>query len=230
MYETGFLDTINLIFSDDKNILNLEGEVSAVTGIYLYKDGTYETRFGFHKLKIYVNWYVRNQYNELIDSISTTNFSGDYVEFNFDRMMKDAITTSYLSLHNNERMIEHIKFIDDNKIEGEYIKLKASNPIASFDDAKNATVIIVNKDNHGSGFVISNDGYILTNYHVISNKYPDKFNKIEVLLSDGKKHTAKVVRYNKASDLVLLKVDSNFEKVFILPDNKSFHLCKIFIQ
>lgn len=55
----------------------------------------------------------------------------------------------------------------------------------------------------GSGFVISEDGYILTNHHVIENA-----DNIYVRLIDRREYTAEVVGTDARSDLALLKVDA----------------------
>lgn len=55
----------------------------------------------------------------------------------------------------------------------------------------------------GSGFIISEDGYILTNRHVIRGA-----GRIVVKLSDRRQLTAKVVGADKYSDVALLKVDA----------------------
>ena len=56
--------------------------------------------------------------------------------------------------------------------------------------------------NLGSGVIISQDGYILTNSHVIS-----KADNIIVMLNDGRKATAKVIGSDVESDLAVIKVD-----------------------
>jgi len=59
----------------------------------------------------------------------------------------------------------------------------------------------------GSGFIISNDGYILTNYHVIeiahSNNLP-----INVILNDGKSFEAEVIGFEKDNDVAVIKIDT----------------------
>ena len=54
----------------------------------------------------------------------------------------------------------------------------------------------------GSGFVMSSDGYVITNNHVVR-----KAEEIEVILEGGKKYTAKIVGTDPATDLALLKID-----------------------
>lgn len=56
--------------------------------------------------------------------------------------------------------------------------------------------------NLGSGVIVSQDGYIVTNSHVIS-----KADNIIVMLNDGRKATAKVIGSDVESDLAVIKVD-----------------------
>ena len=58
----------------------------------------------------------------------------------------------------------------------------------------------------GSGFIISPDGYVVTNDHVI-----DKADDIEVILEGGKKYKAEVVGEDSTTDLALLKIDPEEE-------------------
>ncbi len=61
----------------------------------------------------------------------------------------------------------------------------------------------------GSGVVVTSDGYILTNNHVV-----DGADSVSVDLTDGRTLTAKVVGTDKPSDLALLKVEgSNFRSL-----------------
>ena len=55
----------------------------------------------------------------------------------------------------------------------------------------------------GSGFIVSNDGYIVTNAHVV-----DDANEVTVRLSDKREFIAKVVGTDKRTDVALLKIDA----------------------
>lgn len=55
----------------------------------------------------------------------------------------------------------------------------------------------------GSGFVITEDGYILTNYHVI-----DGANSIKVTFDNGKEYTATYVGGEEKNDIAVIKVDA----------------------
>ena len=56
----------------------------------------------------------------------------------------------------------------------------------------------------GTGFIISEEGYVVTNQHVI-----DKADKITVNISDDEKYTAKVVGQDYELDLAVLKIEAN---------------------
>src|SRR5438034_7383917 len=55
----------------------------------------------------------------------------------------------------------------------------------------------------GSGFIVSSDGYIATNAHVV-----DDASEVTVRLSDRREFKAKVIGADKRSDVALLKIDA----------------------
>lgn len=54
----------------------------------------------------------------------------------------------------------------------------------------------------GSGVIVTQDGYVLTNNHVV-----ERMDDIEVMLTDGRKAKAKVIGTDPESDLAVLKID-----------------------
>ncbi len=78
-----------------------------------------------------------------------------------------------------------------------------------------AVVGIINKTNaisffnmasesSGSGVIINEEGYIVTNFHVIENA-----RELKVILNTGKEYPATVVGYDQRSDLAVLKIEEN---------------------
>ncbi len=59
--------------------------------------------------------------------------------------------------------------------------------------------------NQGSGFLISSDGYILTNDHVVGDAAKDG---ITVRLKDGRKFPASLIGLDDKSDLAVIKIDA----------------------
>lgn len=60
----------------------------------------------------------------------------------------------------------------------------------------------------GSGIILDNDGYIVTNYHVVS--YYDSYENvtIDVTLSDGREFPAQFIGGDKNNDLAVIKIDN----------------------
>jgi serine protease Do len=66
----------------------------------------------------------------------------------------------------------------------------------------------------GSGVIVSADGSVLTNYHVI-----DGADKITVRMQDGKSFEAKVIGSDQPSDLAVLKIESTEQLPFLTLGN-----------
>lgn len=62
----------------------------------------------------------------------------------------------------------------------------------------------------GSGVIISSDGYIVTNNHVI-----DSANEIEITLNDKKKYKAELIGADKENDIALLKIDAEEDLPYV---------------
>lgn len=60
----------------------------------------------------------------------------------------------------------------------------------------------------GTGFVITADGYVLTNYHVIESAQKRGY-KISVLFKDKSSFEAKVVGFDEDNDVAVLKIDAS---------------------
>ncbi len=78
-------------------------------------------------------------------------------------------------------------------------KLYSISEIAA--EHKDAVVTILNNSGHGSGFLVSEDGYIMTNAHVV-----DGFNDLKVKFANGFSFTPEVVSIDVDVDVALLKV------------------------
>ncbi|MDP9162649.1 MAG: Do family serine endopeptidase, partial [Pseudomonadota bacterium] len=59
----------------------------------------------------------------------------------------------------------------------------------------------------GSGFIISPDGYIVTNNHLIAGENGGTVDSVTVIMTDRKEYPARIIGRDTASDLALLKID-----------------------
>jgi len=66
----------------------------------------------------------------------------------------------------------------------------------------------------GSGFIVTADGYIITNNHVV-----DSTNQVNVILSDGTTIPARIISTDIFSDLAVLKVEGKIPAIAILGDS-----------
>ena len=66
----------------------------------------------------------------------------------------------------------------------------------------------------GSGFILTEDGYILTNYHVIEDS-----DSINVSCYDGSAYQAELIGYDAANDIAVLKIDAKGLTPVLLGDS-----------
>ena len=71
----------------------------------------------------------------------------------------------------------------------------------------------------GSGFVLTQDGYIVTNYHVIEDAAEDSSVTIEVSFANGDKYTAKLVGGEQDNDVAVIKIDATGLQAVTLGDS-----------
>jgi S1-C subfamily serine protease len=224
LYQSGFVDTVNTVFKDYNNTIFLQAKIKEIDEFVMFEG--YEN---YRKLGIKVTWTSFNSYDEIIDSLDIYSFSDpfvteSYIIPDYVGMINDALAQSYYELKQTAPFQQKLPVQKDFNSQEPLLSLpKPRLLVKEVSDAALASVIIKRTDGgHGSGFAISQDGYILTNYHVIAGKNQDKPTTVKVILSNGIPLDAEVIRYNGARDIALLKVAYNFEKAFLLSNVKSF--------
>ena len=73
----------------------------------------------------------------------------------------------------------------------------------------------------GSGFIISADGYVVTNNHVITAEGKGEVETITVTMPDGTEYPAKLIGNDAASDLAVLKIEPKKALPFVKFGNSS---------
>lgn len=71
----------------------------------------------------------------------------------------------------------------------------------------------------GSGFIFSDDGYILTNYHVIEDS-----NSITVTMYDGSVYDAELIGYDQSNDIAVLKIEATGLTPVVLGDSDAMNV------
>ena len=75
-------------------------------------------------------------------------------------------------------------------------------------DVLPSVVSVLTNKGQGSGAIIGEDGYIVTNLHVINGAYT-----IRVLTNDQEMHDAQVIGANSLTDVAVLKIEGSFDKL-----------------
>ena len=71
----------------------------------------------------------------------------------------------------------------------------------------------------GSGVIISSDGYVVTNYHVVENS-----SKIEVILSDNRAFDAELIGTDPSTDLALLRIEATDLRAIPIGDSDKLEI------
>jgi len=231
---SGYADTVNKLFIDHINLIVMKAGIDRVN-LYTIgrKKATLKTR-----AKIDVTFTLYNFYEEATDTLKVSGFSDEFSTQNMavpeylessqealPQIFESAFTNAYLNLHKNSQFQKRLKFINDYMISDPLLVISSPTKlITDKTDAGEACMIIKTGESHGSGFAISNNGYIITSYHAIDeviNK-KDSTLKVKVIIPSGEELEGKIVRHNRYRNVALIKIDKNTEKAFKLPAEKTY--------
>lgn len=107
--------------------------------------------------------------------------------------------------------VVHIKYVQNSKVQTVDVQ---SDPFSDFFDpfggffgrgnggTQKRKIQTPKKEATGSGVIISTDGYIVTNNHVV-----DGADELTVTLNDNKEYSARIIGVDKSTDLALIKID-----------------------
>lgn len=224
--EYGYIDTVRSVLKDKTNTMYISAEVKKVTfnGVRPFKANQSFSHYLVAETSI--DWQILDVYNVPKYSTTKTAKSGEfsasaYEEDGYTRAaIKDALTQSLIDFLNEEEVQKLLK--KESFVDVSLPELSLSNPISNtnnLEEAQQATVTISHADGHGSGFFVNNEGYIITNYHVVAGKTDD----LEVITNDGEHLTADFVRANEYIDLALLKVNVKPKHAFSLTAEKNYY-------
>ncbi len=176
-----------------------------------------------------IDWEILDIYKQAVYSQTSSCESGQFSIIDYDKtekvlheVVKDGLESGIMSLMNDVKVQNLLTDKSQLKIENQFddiILPSSGNYVSNLNEAIQSSVTIKTNDKFGSGFVISNNGYIITNYHVVSEG-----ENFEVITNDGQKFNAEVVRTSKIHDLALLKIDVKDFVPFDIQRNKSFEI------
>ena len=86
--------------------------------------------------------------------------------------------------------------------------------------AVKGVVSVLTENSVGSGFIVTEDGYIITNYHVIQGK-----DSVKILTYDKRVIQADIIGIDKLRDIALLKIEGSYDYI-LLADSDSLQVGK----
>ena len=93
-----------------------------------------------------------------------------------------------------------------------------------FGDQFNENTRTIPQRGTGSGFIINQEGYIITNEHVVHNA-----DKIKVTLSDGREFTGEVIGSDVTSDMAIVKIKADHLPLVALGDSDKLRVGEIVV-
>ena len=185
---------------------------------------------GFVTIEMKIKFELFDYYKNLLLCDTIHSVSGEFVSFvsganshyEYDSE-KDALHIGlyrFMSTNKFSALSHNLKKDDVTSLDSIYLTPSTSF-VNNIEQAIKSTVSIKSKTNFGSGFVVSTDGYILTNYHVVSDTV-----NLKVVLNDGKSYPAKIIRVSKDGDVALIKIQSSDLVPFKIVNKKNFKLGK----
>lgn len=222
-----YTDTTNTVFIDNINSIYLDARVTriVVRGVRFPKMMPIFT-LRMADAEVTSQWMAKSIYGDTLYTSTIVSKSGQFpIKQNVLReaerlSIEDALEYSLLDFIDTLSTAGVVKSEHLSTDFNEVIRIaKPTKPPVNIGDAMKASVTIKNADGHGSGLLISHDGYIVTNHHVV-NKGGD----YTVILNDGTEYKGKVLRTNKIVDLALVKIEGMFDAAYSLPSQQNYKI------
>lgn len=180
---------------------------------------------GETKCEMTTNWKILNR-NKEVKFEKTTKGESVKFENGGTAAIFDAFENSFYEFMYNKEPYEILKKTENTEIANTFNEITIDKPINKVQDDKlinNATKGVVTLETgdggHGSGSLISSDGYIVTNFHVIEG-----VNKVKVVFKDGVSLDGNVLRFDEEADLALVKVSGSGFNPLILSTDKEVNV------
>jgi len=205
LIELDYIDTTDRFLPDFKNSLKLEFIIEEVHIDFIKPKKSNHYTAGYVEMVMHVE--LKSHYGKTLISKDITrergplrNIAGIYDEMD---VLVDEVIVDFLT---SEEVLEKVSFegvfdfFDETKFDP--IALKHTARTSGMADWRESVVTVFCNEGHGSACVVSSDGYMVTNFHVV-----EQASEVKVKFMNGEETSAKVLRCNADSDLALLKVE-----------------------
>jgi serine protease Do len=227
--ENGYIDTTRKVLKNSYlNNLYVEATIKEYTLHQIRQKAS-----GFFYVDLLIDYEIQDYYGDSIYSQSSEIKSGEFIykknsdkyrSKSIDLAIKDAMEISMIDFFNNEMVdsLMHDKSLLEKEKAFETITVANNGRyVSTLNEAISSSVTIKTKDGHGSGFVVGSNGYIVTNYHVVSDTA-----ELTVVLNDEREFKPTIIRVSKIHDLALLKIEVDSLTPFNISTSKSIEIAK----
>ncbi|CAN5380374.1 hypothetical protein BH11BAC3_BH11BAC3_02180 [soil metagenome] len=203
----------NKIFSGKSDVSDFAvgGEITWV------KKGTAGRGF---QVSLLIHWSVFSVAKEnVVYEITTGGFSDSRRTLSLTEEFKLALTDALNGLIYDAKFQDVVVKKIENITAGSQEVIKLTKPTlkkfetygAVVKESVGSVVTIKTDFGIGSGFIISENGYLVTNYHVINSA-----EKIDIVFDNGFSFEAKLIRSNEDKDVALIKISGSGFKPLVL--------------
>lgn len=169
-----------------------------------------------------IKWYLTNSFNDTIGIYLTSSASTFFHDFFVSgtpliSKKSEFIKKNCSDLLQNKEFTDIITNPPTKIIDIDYdsaINVIANKKVKNIKEAIKSVVTVSHEKGHGSGCYISNDGYILTNYHVISD-----CSNLKIIDYKGNTYPAEIIRVSEEYDAALIKAECKNEFAFSIEDS-----------
>ncbi|WP_127844347.1 S1C family serine protease [Psychroflexus aestuariivivens] len=225
--EFNYTDTTKVLLRKKNKSMFLDAKVVGLTNTIINDFKTFNG--GRHMqttmTNLVVEWKILDYYKvpKYSETITATSneFAMDYDDgSNYGSCIKDALQRSFLEFISSDevRRLIQVDLIEEKTYD--LINLSSGLSPSNLNEALNASFTIKLDEGHGSGFAISKNGHIITNYHVVANHKDD----IIVVDSDLNEYEAELIRFSPEKDLALLKINKEIKYTFEIQDKAEYNL------
>jgi len=231
----GFLKEVGFIDTTDKVLQNgyLNNLITTVKITeYTYNRAPAHAYFeygGMVYTELKAEWTLTDIYGDTIFSYETTMVS-DKIGYGKNKSISEtvkvsitnALTKGLIEFMQTPEVTTSLKDKSLIQKEASFSTIElglGAKTVSSLSDAIKSSVTIKADDSHGSGFIVSNQGHIITNFHVIALA-----KNLKVVMNDKTEHAVEIVRISKIHDLALLRIAVQNSVPFIISNSKELEI------
>lgn len=209
----GLVDTSSRYFAHNADKLLID---CVVDKIHILSVGS-----TFTQAQLEINWKLKTPYGDSLfgQRISTTGNPIDPFTISSEviiEALNSALEKSLMSFIGSQNVLDiyqNTKLDDDNRLNVDTVVTLSYSELSNtkVSHGVKSVVTIIGQNGHGSGCIVSSDGLIVTNFHVIDKQMP-----VTIRLSNGAEYSCEIVRADSQYDLALLRIDTTGLRCFDL--------------